>query len=137
MTNQDKNRAIAEGLEYHGLVDLAYDVDKVACSYGHSFSADVPFAPRVGAQCPYDRICGGTIAPVPHDFTCAEYLYPALEAWCAEYQMLFRCFPSDGGAVWFARIHHAQRIGEIFDGGGPTLGVALRNALAAALGVRE
>lgn len=133
MRDQDINRTIAEGLEHHGLGELAYDSAQVACSHGHAFVSDVPFAPRVGARCPYDRICDGTITPVPHDFTRAEYLYPALEAWCAEYQMLFRCAPSDGGVVWFARVHHAQRMGEIFDGDGPTLSVALRNAFAKAL----
>lgn len=135
MTDQDTNRAIAEGLERHGLVDMAYDSAQVACSEGHYFPADVPFAPRVGKPCRFPR-CDGTIMPVPHDFTRAEYLYPALEAYCAEYQMEFMCVPSDGGAVWSAEIHDILN-NQWFEGDGPTLGVALRNALAAALGVRE
>jgi hypothetical protein len=72
----------------------------------------------------------------PRDFADPCYLFPTLEAYCAAYQMEFAARPSDSGAVWFARIIDVRRT-RWFDGGGPTLGVALRNALAAALGVRE
>ncbi len=74
----------------------------------------------------------------PHDFADPCYLFPTLEAWCAEYQMEFTCTPSDGGAVWSAGIIHALRTDDQwFDGDGPTLGLALRNAFAAALGVTK
>lgn len=129
MTDHDINHEIAEALMKLGFdAKLAWqNSDDAICAMGHT----APDAATPFMRCSVEG-CGHRFIVYPHNFTDARYLFPVLEAYCAEYPLEFTCEPYEGGAVWVAAMRPAKS-GLIFDGDAPQLGKALRNAFHAAL----
>ena len=103
MTDQDINREIAEAL-----IEMGFE-EKL-----------------IGQRVP------SSIKLKLHDFTDPRYLFPALEAYCAKYQLEFTCEPYNNGTRWAAVMRPANSAA-LFDGDAPTLGEALRHAFHAVL----
>lgn len=129
MTDQDINREIADAL-------TAQEFDKklawrngndALCAMGHA----APNNATPLMRCTMDG-CGHHFIVYPHSFTDSCYLLPALEAYCAKYQLEFTCEPYNDGTRW-AAVMRPVNSAALFDGDAPTLGEALRHAFHAVL----
>lgn len=130
MTDAEKlalNVRVAKALDAQGLGDYAWD-SPAECPQGHStLHKGINWQLPPGGLCD----CGEHIGQVARDFTKAEVLLAAVEAWCDAANQDNLRFVSYRWGLWFSRFNYGKT------GQGKTRGEAEARAFAATLDAAE